>query len=66
MLLLPGALVLPLSALSAVDSVQFSDTFRRRVHVGTGVILPGANPQLTSEEGMHHIFANQKAVVHGN
>lgn len=66
MLLLPGALVLPLSALSAVDSVQFTDTFRRWVPGGTGVILPGGNPQLTSEEGMHHIFANQKAVVHGN
>lgn len=66
MLLLPGAVVLPLSALSAVDSEQFTDPFRRWVHVGTGIILPGATPQLTSEEGRHHIFANQKVVVHGN
>jgi hypothetical protein len=65
-MLLAGALVLPLSALCAVDSVQFPNTFRRRVHAGTGVILPGANPQLSTEEGLHHNFANQKAAAHGN
>jgi hypothetical protein len=53
---------LSLGMLYAAESVQFPDTFRLWVHVGTGVIMPGANPQLTSEEGMHHIFANQKAV----
>ena len=30
--------------------------------MGTGVIMSPANPQLKSEEGMHHIFANEKAV----
>ena len=52
---------LSLSVLCAEDSAQFPQDFRRWVHVGTGVIMPGTNPQLTSEEGMHHIFANQKA-----
>lgn len=56
--------VLSLSLLYAVAAdVQFPDNFRRWVHVGTGVILPGTNPQLKSEEGMHHIFANEKAVA---
>lgn len=62
LILLTAAVVLPLGTLYGADSVQFPDNFRRWVHVGTGVILPGANPQLMSEEGMHHIFANQKAV----
>ena len=52
---------LSLSVLCAAESVQFPDNFRRWVHVGTGVILPGGQlPE--SEQGMHHIFANQKAV----
>lgn len=62
LLLLATAAVLPLSALRGAESVQYPDNFRRWVHVGTGVIMPGSNPQLKSEEGMHHIFANEKAV----
>ena len=50
-----------LSVVYAADAVQFPDGFRRWVHVGTGVILPDSNPQLKSEEGMHHVFANEKA-----
>jgi Cytochrome P460 len=47
--------------LHASETVQYPDTFRRWVHVGTGIILPGGSiPE--SEQGMHHIFANQKAV----
>ena len=50
-----------LGVLSAAESVQYPDNFRRWVHVGTGVILPsGTLPE--SEQGMHHIFANPKAV----
>jgi len=49
--------------LHAADSVLFPDGFRRWVHVGTGVVLPDVNPQLKSEEGMHHVFANEKAVA---
>jgi hypothetical protein len=44
-----------------VEPVPYPDNFRRWVHVGTGVIMPGANPLLKSEEGMHHVFANDKA-----
>lgn len=51
-----------LDLLYAVAPVQFPIDFRRWVHVGTGVILPGTNPELKSEEGMHHVFANEKAV----
>lgn len=55
--------VMSLSAVYAADSVEFPDGFRRWVHVGTGVIVPGTAPQqLKSEEGMHHVFANEKAV----
>lgn len=54
--------ILSLSFLYADDATQFPENFRRWVHVGTGVIMPGTMPQMTSEEGMHHIFANQKAV----
>lgn len=54
--------VLSLSAVHAADSAPFPDGFRRWVHVGTGVILPDTDPQLKSEEGMHHVFANAKAV----
>ena len=47
--------------LLAAESVQYPDNFRRWAHVGTGVILPGVTlPE--SEQGMHHIFANAKAV----
>ena len=52
---------LSMCVLYGAESVQYPDNFRRWVHVGTGVILPGTNPQLVSEEGMHHVFANQKA-----
>ena len=62
LMLLATATFLSLSALYVAESVQYPDDFRRWVHVGTGVILPGGNPQLKSEEGMHHIFANEKAV----
>ena len=41
--------------------MHYPEGFRRWVHVGTGVILPGG-PIPTSEQGMHHIFANSKAV----
>ena len=54
---------LSLSALAAADSVQFPDGFRHWVYVGTGVRLPGGNPQFKSEEGMHHVFANEKAAA---
>lgn len=61
-LLLAMAALISLSAVYAAESVQFPESFRQWVHVGAGVILPGANPQFKSEEGMHHIFANQEAV----
>lgn len=53
--------VLSLTTLHSDEGVQYPESFRRWVHVGTGVILPGANPQMKSEEGMHHVFANAKA-----
>src|SRR5581483_3357031 len=59
--LLAGAM-LPLSALCAADSVQYPDNFRHWMHVHTAVLMPGTNPQLASEEGMRHIFANPEAV----
>lgn len=46
----------------AADSVEFPNGFRRWVHVETGVVVPEVNPQLKSEEGMHHVFANEKAI----
>ena len=55
-----AALLLTLAALYAAESVQYPGNFRRWVHVGTGVILPGG-PLPQSEQGMHHTFANQKA-----
>ena len=59
-----AAILITLAALLTVlygaESVQYPDNFRRWVHVGTGVILPGG-PLPESEQGMHHIFANQKA-----
>jgi hypothetical protein len=52
---------LALGTLHGAESVPYPDNFRRWVHVGTGVILSGgAIPE--SEQGMHHIFANAKAV----
>src|SRR5215470_3465491 len=54
--------VVSLAVAYGAESVQFPENFRLWVHVGTGVILPGGNPSLKSEEGMHHVFANQKAV----
>ncbi len=62
-ILIVGAAILPLSALCAADSVQYPDAFRSWVHVHTKVLMPGANPQMASEEGMRHIFANQKAAA---
>jgi len=56
------AATLPLIAWCAADSVQYPDNFRRWVHVASKVLMPGANPQIASEEGMRHIFANQRAV----
>ena len=53
--------VLTLTALRSDEGLQYPENFRRWVHVGTGVILPGTNPQMKSEEGMHHVFANPKA-----
>lgn len=61
--LLAGATIMSLSTLYAAEPAQFPDSFRRWVHVGTGVILPGANPKLMSEEGLHHVFANEKATA---
>ena len=44
---------LSLSVLYGAESVQYPGDFRRWVHIGTGVILPGgALPE--SEQGMHH------------
>ena len=53
---------LSLTVAYGAETVQFPGNFRLWVHVGTGVILPGTSPSLKSEEGMHHVFANQKAV----
>jgi hypothetical protein len=52
---------LSLSAQYGAESGQYPDNFRRWVHVQTRVLMPGANPQLKSEEGMRHIFANENA-----
>jgi hypothetical protein len=49
------------SVLYGTEPVQYPDNFRRWVHVGTGVIMPGGTLP-GSEQGMHQIFANQKAV----
>jgi len=50
-----------LAVVFGAESAQYPGDFRRWVHVGTGVILPGGTiPE--SEQGMHHIFANPKAV----
>jgi len=59
--LLLSLTALSLSVLYAAESVQFPDNFRRWVHVGTGVIMPGG-PFPEVEQGMHHVFANQKAI----
>jgi hypothetical protein len=52
---------LVLSVLHGAEPAQYPDNFRRWVHVGTGVIMPGG-PLPESEQGMHHIFANPKAI----
>jgi hypothetical protein len=62
LMLLTTVAILSFSTSYGTESVQFPGSFRRWVHVGTGVLMPGANPRLMSEEGMHHIFANEKAV----
>ena len=54
-------LALALVLLYASEPIRYPHNFRLWVHVGTGVILPGG-PIPESEQGMHHIFANQKAV----
>jgi hypothetical protein len=54
-------ILLSLATLRGTESAQFPENFRRWIHVGTGVILPGG-PLPESEQGMHHIFANQKAI----
>jgi hypothetical protein len=47
--------------LRAAEPVQFPGDFRLWVHVKTVVLMPGANPQMKSEEGMHFVFANRTA-----
>jgi hypothetical protein len=59
--ILASCAALSVMVLYAAEPAQFPQDFRRWVHVGTGVLMPGANPQLKSEEGMHHVFANPKA-----
>jgi hypothetical protein len=54
---------LSVGALDAAEPVLFPDSFRHWVQVSTGLIMHGTNPQLETEEGMHHIFANPKAVA---
>jgi hypothetical protein len=54
-------ILLSLAVLYGTESVQYPENFRRWIHVGTGVILPGG-PLPENEQGMHHIFANQKAI----
>ena len=54
-------ILLSLAVLHGTEPVQYPENFRRWIHVGTGVILPGG-PLPESEQGMHHIFANQKAI----
>jgi Cytochrome P460 len=61
--LLASATIVSVGALFGAEMVQYPDNFRRWVHVETGVVMPGASPQLKSEEGMHHVFANEKAVA---
>lgn len=61
-ILIASAVVLAVSAGYATETVQYPDNFSRWVHVSTGIVLPGADSRLMSEEGMHHIFANGKAV----
>jgi cytochrome P460 len=58
-----SALALLSASVLDARSAQFPDGFRRWVHVSTGVIMPKTSPQLASEEGMHHIFANPEAVA---
>ena len=53
--------MLSLGTLYGSETVQYPEGFRRWVHVGTGVITT-ASPLPESEWGMHHIFANEKAI----
>ena len=53
--------MLSLGTLYGSEAVQYPDGFRRWVHVGTGVITT-ASPLPEGERGMHHIFANEKAI----
>lgn len=55
------AAVFSLGLLRGAESVTYPQGFRRWVRVGTGVLLPDS-PFPEVEQGMHHIFANQKAV----
>lgn len=59
--ILASLAVLTLTVLHSDEGVLYPDGFRCWVHVGTGVILPGTNALMKSEEGMHHVFANAKA-----
>jgi hypothetical protein len=62
LVLFASAAVLSMSFSFGAESVLYPDNFERWVHVSTGVVLPGADTRIMSEEGMHHIFANAKAV----
>jgi hypothetical protein len=53
--------ILLAGVLFAAEAAKYPSNFRRWVHVGTGIILPGG-PIPESEQGMHHIFANPAAV----
>jgi len=59
-LIMLGFTTLSLSVLHGSETGQYPDKFRLWVHVGTGVIIAGS-PLPETEQGMHHIFANQKA-----
>ena len=54
--------LLTLGIAYAAEPSQYPEDFRRWVHVGTAVIMPGGSlPE--GEQGMHHILANQKAIA---
>jgi hypothetical protein len=58
---LVALVILSLAAVRALEPVHYPEGFRSWVHVGTGVILPGGSIP-AEEQGMHHVFANKKAV----